>query len=47
MARNLCSLADQSVSKQALQKAMTHKRFLLFIKMIFKTLLAEKLKKNG
>ena len=46
MARNLCNLGDTSVSKQALQKAMTCKRFLLFIKIILKNILAKKLKEN-
>lgn len=46
MARNLCSGGNKSVSKQALQKAMTSKRFLLFIKMIFKNILTKRLRKN-
>lgn len=46
MARNLSSLGDATVSKQALHKAMARPAFLLFIQMIFKNLLAEKLKKT-
>jgi hypothetical protein len=46
MARNLCCLGDTAVSKQALQKAMAGKPFLLFLRLIFKSLLAEKLKKT-
>jgi len=47
MARCLCSIGDLTVSKQALQKAMVAKGFLLFIRLIFKNILAERVKKNG
>jgi len=47
MARNLCAQGDQAVSKQALQKAMTNKRFLVFLRLIFKNILAERLKKQA
>lgn len=46
MAGKLCSLGGISVSRQALQKAMAGKAFLLFIRLIFKDLLAERLKKT-
>lgn len=46
MARNLCNLGDIAVSKQALQKAMVGKAFLLFIRIIFKNLLVERVKKT-
>lgn len=46
MSRSLCGWGDITVSRQALHKAMAGKAFLLFIRLIFKSLLAEKLKKT-
>ena len=46
MALKLGSEGCKSVSKQTLHKAMTKKRFLLFIRIIFKKLLVAKLKNN-
>ena len=46
MARSLSSLGDTTVSRQALQKAMAGKGFLFFIRIIFRGLLAERLKKT-
>lgn len=46
MARHLCCMGDLAVSRQALHKAMVGREFLLFIRVIFKNILAEKVKKN-
>ena len=46
MAIKLGSEGGKSVSRQALHKTMTNKRFLLFIRIIFKKLLVARLKDN-